>query len=79
MKATVYIKAKQTLISIGNFDENDQDVKLTIDWKALGLNPENVSIEAPEIKDFQNAGTFHINDIIPIKGKKGWLLIVREK
>ena len=79
VKATVYIKAKQTLISIGNFDENDQDVKLTIDWKALGLNPENVSIEAPEIKDFQNAGTFHINDIIPIKGKKGWLLIVREK
>ena len=47
VKATVYVKAKQTLISIGNFDDNDQKIKLIFDWKALGLNPENVTLKAP--------------------------------
>ena len=79
VKATVYVKSKQTLISIGNFDENDQDVKLTFDWKALGLNPENVSMEAPGIKDFQEAKSFNINDTFSVKSKKGWLILLQKK
>jgi hypothetical protein len=79
VKATVYMKTRQTLISIGNFDDEDQEVKLILDWKALGLNPEDVILEAPEVKNFQNAKTFGVNDIIPVKSKQGWLLILREK
>jgi len=79
VKATVYVKAKQTLISIGNFDDKDQNIQLTLDWKALGLNPENMILEAPEIKDFQQAATFNVNEPIQVKSKRGWLLILREK
>ena len=79
VKATVYFKTKQTLISIGNFGEKDQDVRLTFDWKTLGLNPENVVIAAPEIKDFQEAKTFGVNELIQVKSKKGWLLIIEGK
>jgi hypothetical protein len=79
VKATVYVKAKQTLISIGNFDDNDQKIKLIFDWKALGLNPENVTLKAPEVKDFQDANTFGVNDMIPVKSKQGWLLILKAK
>lgn len=78
VKATVYVKANQTLISIGNFDDKDQDIKLTINWKALGLNPENVTLRAPEVKDFQAATTFDVNSIIPVKSKQGWLLILQD-
>lgn len=79
VKATVYVKAKQTLISIGNFDDKDQDIKLAINWKALGLSPENVILKAPEVKDFQDAKTFGVNDLITVKSKQGWLLIIQEK
>lgn len=79
VKATAYVKAKQTLVSIGNFGDQDQEIKLSFDWKALALDPTKVTIEAPEIKDFQQATTFKQNDIISVKSKQGWLLILKEK
>jgi hypothetical protein len=79
VKATVYVKANETLISIGNFDNRDQTVRLTIDCKALGLDPAKAFITAPEIKDFQAARTFGINEPILVKSKEGWLLILKGK
>ena len=79
VKATVFVKAREVLISIGNFDENDQNVTLSFDWKALGMNPENSVIEAPAIQDFQDAKTFNLNESIPVQSKKGWLLILHTK
>ena len=79
VKATVYVKAKETLISIGNFDDQDQTIRLTIDWKALGLDPAKTMITAPEIKDFQAARTYRINEPILVKSKEGWLLILKGK
>jgi hypothetical protein len=77
VKATAYVKEGQTLVSIGNFGLNNQDVRLTIDWKALGLDPAKVVIEAPAVKDFQEARTFGLNEAIPVKSKEGWLLLLR--
>ncbi len=79
VKATVYRKPDKILISLGNFDTQNQSVKLTFDWKALGFSPEKVTVTAPEIKDFQSAATFGINELIPIGAKKGWLLVLKEK
>ena len=79
VKATVYVKPEQILISIGNFDDNDQDIKLSIDWKALGLNPGSVILTAPAVKNFQDAKTIDVNDILHVKSKQGWLLILQEK
>lgn len=79
VKATAYVKAKQTLVSIGNFGEQDQEIRLSFDWKALGLDPTKVIIEAPEVKDFQQAKTFKLNDAISVKSKQGWLLILKER
>ncbi len=79
VKATVYVKAGQTLISIGNFDDINQDIKLSINWQALGLSPENAILKAPEVKDFQDAKTFDVSGTIPVRSKEGWLLILQEK
>ena len=79
VKATVYIKPHQALISIGNFDGKDQSVRLIFDWKALDMDPAKVVLRAPEIKDFQDARKFGINDIIPVKSKHGWLLFLQEE
>lgn len=78
VKATAYVKTDKVLISIGNFDEKDQQIRLTIDWKKLNLNPQKSQLKAPEVTDFQNETTFNINESIPVKAKEGWLLILSE-
>lgn len=79
VKATAYVKPDKVLISIGNFSNQDKSIHLTFDWKALGMNEATVSLEAPFVKDFQQASTFKPNDRIPVKSKEGWLLILSKK
>lgn len=74
--ATVYKRNNKAMVSIASWAEGDSIIKLQIDWKALGINPANATITAPEIKNFQPAAKFGINDDIPVQKGKGWLLIV---
>ena len=55
------------------------NVKLVIDWKALGLNPDKVKLFAPSVKKFQPEAIFSPDDSIPVEPTKGWLLIAEEK
>ncbi|MDR3110933.1 MAG: DUF6067 family protein, partial [Planctomycetaceae bacterium] len=77
VKATVYVRNGKTLISIGNFDKEDQQVRLSFDWKKLGLDPAKAVLEAPLVEDFQEAKTFKPDELIPVKSKEGWLLILK--
>ena len=79
VKATAYVREGKTLISIGNFDAKVQSVRLSFDWKALGLDSSTAVLEAPFVKDFQNEKTFKTDEMIPVKSKEGWLLILRSK
>ncbi len=75
--ATVYRKKGTALISIASWAKNDEKIKLNIDWKALGINPETAKIVAPEVKNFQNAQIFSSSDEILIPKNKGLILIVK--
>ncbi len=77
--ATVYKKKGAALISIASWASEDTVVQLKINWKSLGINPSHVTITAPEIKNFQPAKTFSVNDKIIVEKNKGWLLIVKQK
>ena len=52
-------------------------VKLLIDWKALGIDPVNATIEAKDIRNFQPAHVFRVDEAIPVEKGKGWLLVVK--
>jgi hypothetical protein len=52
------------------------DVKLHVDWQALGLSPHGATLRAPAVRDFQPAATFAPGQPIPVEPGKGWLLIV---
>jgi hypothetical protein len=78
VKATAYVREGKTLISIGNFDGKDQQVRLSFDWKKLGLDPSKAVLEAPFVENFQEKKTFKIDEGIPVKSKEGWLLILRQ-
>jgi hypothetical protein len=77
--ATIYKKDKTALIAIASWAKDDVNIKLVIDWKALGIDPAKATIAAPEVKNFQHAATFLPGQDIPVERGKGWLLIVKEK
>ncbi|MDR3093440.1 MAG: DUF6067 family protein, partial [Bacteroidales bacterium] len=79
VKATVYVREGKTLISIGNFDEKDQQIRLSFDWKKLGLDPSKAVLEAPLVEDFQKEQTFKTDETIPVKSKEGWLLMLKNQ
>jgi hypothetical protein len=75
--ATVYKKAGKAMIAIASWADADTNVKLTIDWKALGIDPTKATIIAPRIKNFQEAKQFAAGDELPVVKGKGWLLVVQ--
>ncbi len=76
--ATVYRKPGKSLIALASWAPAATDVRLTIDWKALGLDPAKAILYAPASANFQPAGKWKPADPIPIESHRGWLLILDE-
>ena len=74
--ATSWTKPGSAMVSLGSWKADDTPVRLTIDWTALGLDPARTRIRAPEIANFQSAGTYEPGAAITVPGKKGLLLIL---
>lgn len=74
VKATAFVKSDKVLIAVGNFDAKDHDINLSIDFKALNLNPKKVTMIAPEVSEFQPMTTFAVGAPLPVKAKQGWLI-----
>ncbi len=75
--ATIYKKDGAVLVSIASWADTDTEIQLKIDWKKLGIDPSKATITAPEIRSFQPAKTFGLNDKILVEKAKGWLLIIK--
>jgi hypothetical protein len=77
--ATTYVRKDGVLIAIASWAQDSVLCNLNIDWDTLGMDPENVELRAPFIKDFQGKTTFKPSDTIPVDHGKGWLLVLTEK
>ncbi len=75
--ATAYVRKKKILISIASWADAKTDITLKINWKALGLDPANAILAAPEVPEFQKAAKFRPSDKIPVEPGKGWLLVLK--
>ncbi|MDH5714485.1 MAG: DUF6067 family protein [Candidatus Aminicenantes bacterium] len=76
--ATAYVKKDEVLISIASWAEEQVNIRLDIDWDALGVDAEKAMLLAPRIEDFQDSAIFIPTDEIPVEPGKGWLLILSE-
>ncbi len=76
--ATTYIGPKRSVIAVASWAKEPVDVRLAIDWRALGLDPAQarVVIAAPAIEKFQDAQTFAADAPLRLEPGKGLLLIV---
>jgi len=64
------------MVSIASWAESQVEVRLDIDWDALGLDPDRATVSAPAVENFQNAGSFSPSEAIPVEPGRGWLLII---
>lgn len=78
VKASVYRKQGWTLIALASWLPNTTEVKLAIDWAALGLVAAKTTLRAPACSGFQSEAEFTPEAAIPLEPNKGWLLIAAE-
>jgi hypothetical protein len=77
--ATAYTKKGKALISLASWAGKPVDVRLKIDWKALGIDPNRAIWTAPAIDGFQEARAFAPGSAISVTPGKGLLLVIEEK
>jgi hypothetical protein len=77
--ATAYVKRGKTLVALASWAAEPVDVKLSVDWRALGLDPAKTSFYAPPVPGFQRATLFLPNETIPVAPTRGWMLILDEQ
>jgi hypothetical protein len=74
---TVWLKKGKAMLSLASWAKEDTVVRLKIDWQRLGIDAAHATIKAPEIKNFQEARIFRLDEDIPVAKGKGWLLVVQ--
>jgi len=74
--STVYAKNDKALVSVASWAKEPLQCKLDINWQALGLDPERVTISAPAVEGFQEERRFSPADPIPVEPGRGWLLFI---
>jgi hypothetical protein len=65
------------MIALASWAKEPAQVRLDIDWKAMGLNSRGLTITAPAIADFQPGASFGAGQPIPVEPGKGWILVVK--
>jgi hypothetical protein len=75
--ATVYVNGTRAMIALAGWNKETVDVRLTIDWKALGIDAASLTLSAPDISGFQHARTVDAGASIRLEPGRGWLLIAR--
>jgi hypothetical protein len=77
--ATVYQGKGRAIVALASWAKETVDVKLAINWRALGIDPAHAVIRAEPIEKFQTAADFPAGKPIPILPGRGWLLIIEQR
>jgi hypothetical protein len=74
--ATVYQGQGHSIVALASWAKDPVEVKLEVNWRALGLDPARARIRAEAIANFQAASSFLPGQPIPVQPGRGWLLIL---
>ncbi|MBI5705375.1 MAG: hypothetical protein HZC36_00110 [Armatimonadetes bacterium] len=77
VKATAYLGKGRTLVAIGNFGGAEARVQMTLDWKALGIDPKRAVLRCPEIEGFQKESILDAGQAVILPPKRGLLIWVQ--
>ena len=74
--ATTFLREGRVMVAVASWAKDKVDVRLSIDWKSLGIDPARARVNAPDIAGFQSGRAFALDGGIPIEPGKGWLLVI---
>lgn len=76
VKVTVYQQAGKVMIAYASWAPGEVHIRLDVDWKALHLDPKQVTIVAPAVAGLQEEHTYgDLADIQVPPGKGGWIIL----
>lgn len=76
--ATAYRRKGRTFVALGSWAKEEQEVQLSLDWKAMGLDPQRTAIYAPSIPGMQTENQWQPGEKIPVAPQRGWFLVLDE-
>jgi hypothetical protein len=79
IRATIYQGVSESIIAVANWNNQDEQTAITIDWNKLGLDLEKYEIFIPEIKGFQNKQSLITLNKMTIAGKEGLMILLKRK
>jgi len=79
VKVTVYKRPDKLLIAYASWAKEDVHIKLDIDWKQLKIDPDQMSMKAPSIQNFQEEHLYNTLDDITVPVGKGGIIIIEKK
>jgi hypothetical protein len=74
--ATVYKSSGKSLIAIASWAAGPARIKLDIDWKALGIDPEKAVMTLPGVKSFQSPGQLKPGESFSVPAGKGLAVVI---
>ena len=74
--ASVYRKSGATLIAVASWRDAPVDVPLEIDYRRLGLNPDDVTWYLPAVRRLQELRELPAGEPVPIEAMGGFLLLL---
>ena len=93
--ASAFSKPGKTFIALATWSDDDEGVKLKVDWKALGLDPAKVELRSRRMHykgtilpparrkevsfDLQPEREFGLDEEIPLKAKDGGWVLIAEE
>lgn len=75
---TVYTKPGRALVALASWAAASVDVRLNIDWKALGLDPTKAVLYAPPSTGFQESAQWKPGEAIRVEPQRGWMIMIDE-
>jgi len=79
IKATSYVKSGSVLIVLGSWSNQKEKVKLQLDWKRLGLEPNKVKLRSPEIEGYQRSREINMSETLTIEPKNDLIIIISKR
>lgn len=77
VKATVFRQQGRAMVAIASWAPETVTIMPTVDWAALGLDPDRVTVTAPAIPGLQQFGSLRMSDGITIAPGKGIILVLQ--
>jgi hypothetical protein len=79
LRVTLYKGTEESILAVANWGSTDQNGTITIDWGKLGYDPSTCAVTVPPVPEFQDGQTVASLDRITVPGKKGYLIVLRNK